>query len=116
MNILPSTTPVVEIAVRNLAGSSWREHWPLEKLAYFILMSDVEPPKYDRSLQLEWVPFDANLYSWDKKAITRDQFEQLVSQWPKNAPHPFDPRKCDRVQFSYETHKGGVGVGFNPKN
>jgi hypothetical protein len=83
-------------------------------LAYFILLSDVRKPKYDSAQQVEWVPFDANEYCWDKTALDKTEFEALASKWPKDEPVPFDPAACDHVQFSY-TFKGNLaGVGFNP--
>src|SRR5687767_12775895 len=89
----------IPVAVRNVQGIKWQEHWTKAKLAYFILMADVDPPKFDRVLTMEWVPFDSNEYAWDHRVLTRDEFFALSTAWPKTEVRPFDLDSCDHIRF-----------------
>jgi hypothetical protein len=102
--------PLLTVDVRSLAGTSWQEQWPKGKLAYLILMADLDPPTFERSLSLEWVPYDANRYRWDKAALAEAEFANYVRRWPGQRAATFDPNSCERIQFRY----GNAGAGFDP--
>jgi hypothetical protein len=104
---------LIDIDVRNLQGRMWAEKWTRDKLAYFVLMSDVEVPKFEKAMELEWVPYDCNSYHWNKAALTREEFERLIVQWPGREPIPFNPATCDSVQFVSRTARRTVGWGFD---
>jgi hypothetical protein len=106
---------IIKVDVRNSKGMDWQEQWAKKKLAYFILMADLIPPKFDRSLQTEWVPFQMNKYRWDKGSLSLEEFEQLASRWPGRKLVPFDSRTCVRVQIAYKKSPSeGLGFGFDP--
>lgn len=109
-------TSMITIQVRNVAGQSWTEHWDKSKLTYMILASDLPQPKVDRAVTEEWIPFDANSYSWDKSQLTREEAEQIAITWPKDEPVPFDPHACDSIQFAFEHGGEAIGVGFAPSD
>lgn len=109
-----STTPI-HVQVKSLAGSHWKEDWSKEKMAYFILMSDVAEPKFHQSKKTEWVPFDSNLYKWDKETLTEEEFNTFRAQWPGQKPVTFDPGSCDHVQLVFEVNQEEIGVGFGPQ-
>ena len=106
---------LIHVQVKSLLGTQWEEDWSKEKLAYFILMSDLDGPKYGRSQKTEWVPFDSNLYRWNKDLLTEEEFSAFAARWPGQRPVTFDPSSCDHVQFVFEMNQERIGVGFDPQ-
>ncbi len=105
----------IHVQVKSLLGAHWEEDWSKEKLAYFILMSDLAEPNYRESQKTEWVPFDSNLYKWNKDLLTEEEFNAFAAKWPGQRPVPFDPASCDHVQFVFEVNQKRIGVGFDPQ-
>jgi len=84
--------------------------WNPEELTYFILMCDVNEPKYLNAARREWVPYAQNEYRWDKAVLSESAFERIASGYPKSSPRPFADADCDGVTLSYvdSRHVGAV--------
>jgi hypothetical protein len=95
------------------SGRQVVQDWALEKLAFYILSSDVPHPKFESAQAMEWVPNYIMAAKWDKNLITKGDYERIVSKWPKDTPKPINRAHIDGLRIVADLNGSPFGCGLS---